>query len=194
MVAAAAITAMVVATQAPSGGGGVWWVGVAAGVGGGVLSGGILSETIVFAYEIIEQRTNDTTPQNHGSQVMVMASTLLVARAVGVPVGAALTAVSGGFNGLGFSEAAAAVGLGICVTAGAVAARFAHVRSTGLGVIALLGLDPVFAIVWMALAGAGIVNVVVFIAGVAALAVVNATIQTRDAATLRVVSVSSAAT
>ena len=76
---------------------------------------------------------------------------------------------------------------------GAVATRLAYVRSAGLGIFALMGLDPVFAIVWLALAGAGIVNVPVFITGVAALAVINVTIQTRDAATSKPASVSSTA-
>ena len=183
MTAAVAVTAVVVSTQAPPGGGdGVWWVGVAAGAAAGILSGAVVYTTVVVADEARAAQQNGDSAGS--TEMMLMTAALTIAIGCGAVV-AALTALTGagGGGGLNARSATAAAALGVCMAVGAVATRLAYVRSAGLGIFALMGLDPVFAIVWLALAGAGIRNVAAFVVGVAALMVVNTTIQTRDRST-----------
>ena len=162
-------------------------VGVVVGRGwcrGGVcgyLSGFGLAASIVVAYEILERRSTDPTAAS-GDKLVVMATTLMVACMCGTVINAVLAVASSG-NRLGAGETIAAAGLGVCICVGSVAARVAHVRSAGLGITAVMGLDAVFGVVWLALAGAGIINWPLFVVGVAALVVVNTTIQARETST-----------
>ena len=184
MGAAVAVTAMVIATQTPAGGGdGLWWAGVAAGAAAGILGGAVVSETIIVAYEALEARGDSAAvlAQEPAAAMPVMVAALMVACVCAVPTGVVLGVVGGG--GVNAPAVITAAALGVCIAGSSMAARLAHFYSSGVGIFAVVGLDPVFGIVWLAIAGAGIANPPMFATGLILLMMLNTAIQTRDAST-----------
>ena len=180
MAAAVASTALAVATQAPTvTNDGTWWVGVVLGVAAGAMAGTIFSESVVVACRAAPPDACEDT------KIAAMVAAVVIATASAVPIGAvmaALTDIGNAGGGMSPSAVVASATAGVLIASGGLAARFAHLRSAGLGITAIMGLDPVMALLWLAAAGAGFVNPLQFAVGVAALAAINTAIQTRDAA------------
>ena len=182
MTAAFVVTAVAVASQsAGAGSEGIWWLGVASGAAAGVLGGAVVSETAVIGYHA-GRCAGPGDGSDAGEAVAVMMAALMACTAAAVVINTALAAVTGGFaHGLRPSTVFGAALAGFAITAGAVAARVALVRCSGLGIVAVQGLDIVLALVWLALAGAGFQHGWMFAGCVALLAAVNTLIQAGDA-------------
>ena len=182
MAAAFVATAAAVASQSTGDAGrGIWWLGVAFGVAAGVLGGAMVSETVVIGYHA-GRVAGPGEKYDAADAAAVMTAALMVSTAAGVIVNTAVAAVSGGFaHGLRPSTALGVTAAAAVVAAGAISSRQALARCSGLGIVAVQGLDIVLALVWLALAGAGFRNGWMFAGCVAVLAAVNTLIQTSDA-------------
>lgn len=176
MVAAAGAAGAALAKQItalPAGGWTQWVVGVMAASASTAIGAAIVSETIRVAYGVHQAASGVAGGVPAGS---TMCAPLVVTCVTGVVVSAVAAVVTGGFSSQP-RWVLAATAEGVLNGTGAVALRRAHQHSSGLGVLALSGTDPVFAIVGMGLLGAQILRPGWFAVAVGVLIATNVAIR-----------------
>ena len=155
-------------------------LGAVSGVAAGVMSGLFVAGCLLVAWDAAAAVAVPEVAGGSRAAVMLWShAALAVGATADVAANAALgfaaraTQVS-----LASAAAAALVGAAL-IGAGSWALRAGHVRSRGLGINAVYGLTPVFALLWLLPAGISLQRVPLFVAGTVVVLAANTVIQLR---------------